>query len=100
MATAGSTGSKGENISHYTAVRMRVVGNGKLRLKMVSDDGVVEQELLPMDLLERTNIQPTRLCNFTQQRAQLEIKTTHKDEIFRINRIIIYAKEIFSSYPG
>lgn len=100
MAVAGSTGSKGENISHFTAVRIRVVGSGKLRMRMISDDEVVEQTLVPFTMAERTNIQPTRLCNFMQQRAQLEIKTTAKDEIFRINRIIIFAKETFSSYPG
>lgn len=100
MAVAGSSGSVGENISHFTAVRIRVVGTGKLRMRMLSMDEVVEQTLVPFTMIGQTNIQPTRLCNFTQQRAQLEIKTTAKDEIFKINRIILFAKEVFTSYPG
>lgn len=100
MAVAGSVGSKGENISHFTAVRMRVTGSGILRMRMLSDDEVVTQTLVPFTMAATTNIQPTRLCNFMQQRAQLEIKTTAKDETFKINRIILFVKETFTSYPG
>ena len=100
MPAIGSVSSSGENITHFTGVRMRVVGSGKLRMRMISLDGVVDQTLVPFSLLPITNIQPTRLCNFMQQRAQLEIKTTTKDEVFRINRIILFAKETFTSYQG
>lgn len=95
-----TTGSTGENITHFTAVRMRVTGSGKLRLRMISEDEIVDQTLLPLDMLAATNIQPTRLCNFNQQRAQLEIKTTVKDETFLITRIILFTKEVATSYPG
>lgn len=95
-----SEGSGGENISHFTAVRMRVTGAGSLQMRLLSLDEEYTQTLLPFDLVSSTSRQPTRLCNFNQQRAQLEIKTTEIDEVFKINRIIFFVKEIYTSYPG
>jgi hypothetical protein len=100
MAQTAREGSAGENIAHFTAVRMRVTGEGNLKMTLFSLDDVRLQELNPFVLTPETNIQPTRLANFNEQRASLEIKTTEFQEYFRINRIILFSKEIYTSYPG
>lgn len=98
--TARSSGSAGENIVHWTALRFRVQGTGNLKISLHSQDDTKETVLKPLPMSMRTAIQPTRLCNFMQQRAFFRIGTEKKDEFFRINRIIVFTKEVFSSYPG
>jgi len=90
----------GENILHFNAIRLRATGVGNLKLEFISLDDMKTQELKPIPLLLRTDREPTRLANFISQRAKLKISVTQKDERFVINRIIIYAKELYSSYPG
>lgn len=92
--------SGGENISHFTAVRLRVTGSGSLKMRLLSLDEVRTSTLVPFTLTAATNRQPTRNCNFVEQRAQLEVKTTEIDETFRINRIILFVKELYSDYPA
>jgi hypothetical protein len=89
-----------ENINHFGSIRLRVKGSGNLQLTLYSIDNVKSQSIPAIGMQENTNIQPTRLCNFVQQRAALEVKTTAIDEQFKIDRIIIFSKIIFTSYPG
>lgn len=100
VGTALSQGSAGESLSHFNAIRMRVTGVGSLQMELRSFDGVETQTLVPFTLLERTNREPTRLCNFVQQRASLEVKTDKLNEHFRINRIILFSKELWSQYSS
>lgn len=79
---------------------MRVIGDGELQMKLISLDAIEEQELVPFTLVAATNREPFRLANFNQQRALLELKTTEINDYFRINRIIIYAKELWTEYPS
>lgn len=92
--------SKGEFINHINAVRIRVVGDGALQLTLQSLDDVVQQVLLPLTLSEATNIQPTRLANFKQQRARLYGTTTEFGEYMKITRIVIFSKPVATGYPG
>ena len=92
--------SLGENISHFAAIRIRVNGVGNLLMKIFSLDDIRSKTLVPFAMQPQNRIIPTRLVNFTEQRASFEIKTTQLDEHFRINRIVIYTKEVFTSYPG
>ncbi len=89
-----------ENICHFNAVRIRLVGSGNLDMEMIPMDSTDGQVLEPFVMVAATNIQPTRLMNTIEQRAMLKISTDDQDEIFKINRIIIYSKELFSSYPA
>lgn len=95
-----SQGSSGESISHFTAIRIRVNGTGNLQLRILSLDEIKIQTLVSLPMATLTNIIPTRLCNFVEQRAQFEGKTTEIDEVFKINRIIVFQKELYTSYPG
>jgi len=100
LGMAKTHGSSGENICHYGPVRMRVVGAGNLILSMHSLQNV-KSATCPNAIVmtTTTDIEPHRLFNFMSQRASLRLGTTEIDEYFRINRIIIYAKEVFTAYP-
>ncbi len=100
MATSANLSSTQDNIIHYTSVRMRIIGSGSFRMTMFSQDDIYSSVLTPFTMQATTNIRPTRLMNFQHQRAYLEGKTTAQGEWFKINKIVIYAKEVFSQYPG
>jgi hypothetical protein len=95
-----SEGSSGENISHFAAVRVRLYGVGSLKMKVYSLDDVKTKTLVPLPMVAKTRIIPTRIVNFVEQRASFEFKVTDLDEQFRIQRVVIYSKEIYTSYPG
>jgi len=92
--------SQGENICHFAAVRMRIQGSGNLDMTMYSQDDVLFQNIAPVVMAAITNIQPTRLMSVVQQRAYLKLSTDVINEYFKINRMIVYTKEVFTSYPG
>lgn len=94
-----TAGSGGENVSHFNAVRMRLQGTGNLQMILWSADDIRSQTLVPFEMSLLTNIQPTRLANFIEQRVALEVKTTEINEFVRINRIILFAREFGSEYP-
>jgi len=98
--TARQSRGGGENIIHFNAIRMRLTGDGSLLMTMYGLDDANEQELVPFTMVAATNREPTRLANFQDQRAALKIETTEIDEFFKINRIIVFAKELWTSYPG
>lgn len=100
IGSALAQGSAGESLSHFNAVRMRVNGMGSLLMELRSFDDVEVNTLVPFELKERSNREPTRLCNFVQQRASLVVKTTKLNEHFRINRIIIFSKELWSDWSS
>ena len=92
--------SSGENISHFASIRIRLNGSGELKMRVISLDDVRDKTLVPFQMALKNRIIPTRIVNFTEQRACFELKTTEINEKFRINRIIIFMKEVFTSYPG
>lgn len=89
-----------EVVSHFGLVRLRLNGSGNLKLKLLSLDNVKTSTLVPLVMASTTNIEPTRLCNFTQQRAQLEVRTIGIDQTFKISKVIIFIKAVANSYPG
>lgn len=100
LGAAASEGSSGDNVSHIAAVRVRVNGVGSLKMAVFTLDDVITKTLVPFVLQTQNRIIPTRIVNFMSQRTAFEFKTTEINESFRINRIAIYSKSIFTSYPG
>jgi len=100
MAQTGALSASQDNIVHYTSVRMRIIGSGQLEMTMFSQDEVFSSVLAPFTMQAATNIRPTRLMNFQHQKAYLEGKTDTINEWFEINKIVIYAKEVFVEYPS
>jgi hypothetical protein len=93
-------GAHMEEIVHFAGVRLRVTGSGNLDLEFLSLDNVNSQTLAALPMSATTAREPTRLANFISQRAQLKISTNVIDETFKINRIILFAKPIWSQFPG
>lgn len=89
----------GQYINHFNAVRLRVQGSGTLELRLISLSDVESVSLTDITMSSATNRYPTALANFTQQKAQLEGKTTGIDEIFQIDEILIFTKPIFAAFP-
>ena len=98
--STASEGSGGENISHFSTIRVRATGQGYLKMVVFSLDQVKKKDLVPFELKALNRIQPNRIVNFVEQRASFELYTTEANEYVRINRIIVYMKEIYTSHPG
>ena len=79
---------------------MRVTGTGKLRINVFSIDDIKSKLLTPLDIQPKARYSLTRLVNFVEQRASFTIYTQDFGEQFRINRIVIFSKELYKSYPG
>lgn len=88
-----------ELINHFGLIRLRLNGFGNLRMRLWSLDQVKNTILVPIVMQTVTNVEPTKLCNFTQQRTQLEVRTTAIDETFKISKIVIFTKPVATSYP-
>lgn len=92
--------SSGESTTHFSSIRIRLTGVGDLRLAVYSLDELTSKVLVPLVMADKARYAPTRLVNFVEQRASFELKTIDKNEKFRINRIVIFTKELYKSYPG
>lgn len=86
-------------ILHFNAVRMRVNGSGDLNVWLISLDDINQSQLPNISMISNTNIQPTILANFKDQRARLQAYTTEIDEVFTIDKIILFVRPIASEYP-
>ena len=95
-----SEGSSGEGVNHIAAVRVHLNGTGNLKMTAYSLDDVRSKTLVPLVMQQNARYAPTRLVNFMEQRVSIEMKTTEIDEKFRINRIVVFTKPVFTSYPG
>jgi len=95
-----SEGSSGENVQHFSTIRIRATGQGKLNAMVHALDYEKSKQLVSLPLQEKPRIQPNRIVNFVEQRASFSFFTTQMDDYVRINRIIVYMKEIYTSTPG
>jgi len=100
FSSSGDGASGGELISHFTGVRLRVNGTGSLQMRLISLDDQREQVLVPLAMNPLPGKEPLRLSNFNEQRAYLELKTTAIDEVMRVNRVIVFAKSLYTDYPN
>jgi hypothetical protein len=86
-------------IHHYNAVTLRVVGSGDLDMSLVGFSDVDSNVLVTLPLQNPWNKEPTRLANFNAQRARLVGTMTELNEWFRINSITLWVKPVATSYP-
>lgn len=98
--SAGKSIGGGECINHYGGFRIRVKGSGSLQAQMLGLDSTPSQNLVSLTMSSAPGREPFRLANVVSQRARLIVKTTNIDEVFHINRIIIYAKPLWTDFPG
>lgn len=98
MASTGLS-TQSEFTYHFAAVRLHVEGSGQLQMKLISLSDVKEAVMVPLTMQNPTPNLSTKLVNFKQARARLEIKTTEIDEVFDVNAILIFTKPVSSSDP-
>jgi hypothetical protein len=89
-----------EGINHFGAVRIRVNGTGNLVPTFYTLDYKRSSQLVPLVMEDTTEWEPVRLANFKSQRAYLKFETLAINERFVVNRIIIYAKPLWSQGVG
>lgn len=92
--------SGGEYEHHVVGVRLRVVGDGDLRLILSDLDDTRNQHLLALNMQPVNRFEPTRLANFQSQRIRLTGNIGLINDYFRIQRIIIFAKPVAVEYPS
>lgn len=90
----------GTNILHATGCKIRVIGNGELKLKYQSLQNVSETDLVSIEMQNPTDRTKTRLGNFVNETIFLRGETTRKGEFMRINTITIFVTQIWADYPG
>jgi len=86
-------------ILHFNGTRIRLNGSGNLKLYLRSLDNINSNQLSSISMLPLTNREPTVLANFIDQRGQLEVRITDRDETFTISRIILFIRPIASEFP-
>lgn len=89
----------GEDIRHFNAIKIRVVGEGNLKLKLWSLDNARFFQCKSLSMSRDSGFQPTILANFIEQRTAIEGRTETINEYFRINRIILHSKFFASERP-
>lgn len=87
------------DIVHFGAVRIRVTGTGDLKMKLISLGDVHEKVLADSVMSDPAYKLINVWTNFNQQRARLRVETTEIDEVFSINKIILYVKPVATGYP-
>lgn len=88
-----------ENILHFTGVTYRVTGSGTLRTTIKGLDGTTTQTLATYSMTSTPGREPTILANFNGQRALFRVEITAIDEKFNINRMVVFTKPLWSSFP-
>ena len=96
---ARNQGSLSNGVSHYGAVRYRIIGSGNLTTTLNSLQNVESQVLAPIALTNPNDRMPTILANFSKEQISITFETNEIDEYFRINRIILYVKPLWAGYP-
>lgn len=90
----------GENIIHVAGTRIRLTGSGNLKMQLQSLDNVQLLDLVPFVMQSTNSKEPFRLSNYVSQRCKIKVYTTEINEVFRINRIILFAKDLWKDYPS
>lgn len=89
-----------EQYLHFGSITYRLNGTGLFRQTLYNLDRTVSQTLMPLTMATSPGFEPTRLCNFKQQRALLRMETTAIDEYMKVNRIVYFVKPIWTQGPG
>jgi hypothetical protein len=98
--SAGASAGGGENVNHYAGIRVRVTGNCNLIPTYLSLDDVKTKTLVSIVVGANTGKEPFQLGGFVSQRAYLTLETQKVGEVFRINRVVIFAKPLWTGYSG
>lgn len=99
IKTAYTEVSQDESIMHFNIIRIRVTGSGNLLPTLFSLDDIISSVLTPLVMSTTSDRHLTRKCNFQTDKVAIQLQTTVINEVFHINRIILFASEVFAEYP-
>ena len=88
-----------EDLLHFGSVKLRITGSANLDMQLIGLDDTITQDLFPLPITTTSGREPVRLSNMIGQRARLKLSTDAIDEWINVNRIIIYVKPTYTSYP-
>ena len=88
------------SLIHAAGGRIRDVGSGNLRPKLLGYDDVLSQTLVPIVMSSTSSIEKNRLANFTSQAIKIRLETTAINETMRVNHIHIFVKTIYTDHPA
>jgi len=89
-----------ESILHFGAVTIRVNGTGVMRMTLLGLDDDKSFVLNTFTMSSLPGREPTVLANFNSQRARLRIQTTGIDEYMKVNRVVLFVKQVATSFPN
>lgn len=90
----------GGNILHFGSIRVRVNGAGNFRPTFLGYDNILTETLVPLVMTPTSSQEKYRLCNFISPEGMLKFETTEIDEVFRVNRVTIFVKTLWSEIPA
>lgn len=93
MPSAGS-------ILHFGAIRVRAVGVGDLKYQFQGYDDIVLENLVPHELSTTNSREQVRLSNFQGQAGKLKIYQDKRNQLMRVNHVIIFIKGMWTDYPS
>lgn len=88
-----------DNLIHFGGVRYRISGSGNLLSTYLGMDSVLTNTLAAIALSNTPGREPFLLANLVSQRARLQFTTTVINEVAKVNRVILYTKDIYTGYP-
>lgn len=99
VITAYLPNSDDENIVHFGGVRYRITGSGNLVSTLLGLDSTLTNSLVNTALSNTPGREPFLLANLLSQKARLSFGTTAINEIMKVNRILVYTKDVYTGYP-
>lgn len=100
LQTALFSDEEDQNVLHVGAVRFRVTGTGNFIISLQGLNNLTPQTLATLALSATNVIEQTRLSNFNGQKVSMSLSVAMKDELFNLNRAILFVKPVASSVPG
>lgn len=88
-----------EYINHFTAIRMRLKGQGNILGTLYSYDEIQSDVLNPTPMSSVVDDPITLLADFTSYVGKLELSTHDFDDVMNISQILIYIKPVATSFP-
>jgi hypothetical protein len=95
MANRNSDGT----VNHYNAVRLRVTGSGTLKGQLQTMNEIYTDTFANLTLQATDDSSPVLLANLTSERASLYLYTDQIDDQFAISRIVVFLKQVATSFP-
>lgn len=89
----------GGPVLHCASVKMRVVGQGIMKCKLLGFDDIETDDLYPQTLSPKNRQEHVMLANMQGERMKLRITTESLDDFVRVNNITFFIKPLWNSNP-